>query len=78
MKIKRQTVINVIEGLGFEAHFRTHALHPNAVRIVVDVLEIGTTTRRMQPRIDCVNAHMVNQFVKSLEHTELDTGELIL
>jgi hypothetical protein len=78
MKIKRQTILDVIEGLGFEARFRTHALHPNAIRVVVEELDIGTTTRRMTPRIDTPQALQAVRFVKSLEYTEADNGKLIL
>lgn len=78
MKIKRQTIINVINGLGFEARFRTHSLQPNTLRIVVEELDIGTITRRREPRIKTPQALQVLHFVRSLEHTYLDTGQMIL
>ena len=78
MQLKRQTILNVINGLGFEARFRTHSLQPNTVRVVVEELDIGTITRRREPRIKTPQALQVVQFVKSLEHTYLDTGQMIL
>jgi aspartate aminotransferase-like enzyme len=79
MRIKRQTILNVIEGLGFEARFRTHALHPNAIRVVVEELNINTTgDRRVHPRIESPQALQVLNFVNSLEYAEADNGQLIL